>query len=467
MTSMTMMAPHKPKALAPLNRLRLRALAAVVLAVVASGTPAAWAAESTIALVHVNVIPMDRERVIPDQTVLVRGDRIVELGPAAKVKIPEGTTRVDATGRYLLPALAEMHAHIPGGQASDQDIERVLLLYAANGIGTIRGMLGHPRHLVLRERVAKGEVLGPTIYTSGPSLNGKSVPTKEDAIRMVTEQKAAGYDFLKIHPGIRREVFDALAMTADKVGIRFAGHVPLDVGLRRALEARYASVDHADGYIEAMARQHAADSQFFGVNLVDEVDESRLPELVALTKKAGTYVVPTEILLENSVSDEGPEALAKRPEMKYVAKEQLAQWIEQKKKMTADVPAPVRRQFIALRRKILKALHAGGVGLLLGSDAPQVWNVPGFSIHRELKALVDLGLSPYQALETGTRNVAAFLGRANEQGAVAVGQRADLLLLEGNPLEDITRTSRIAGVLLRGRWLSRGDLDQRLATAVK
>ncbi|HEV8177541.1 MAG TPA: hypothetical protein VGP44_07620 [Gemmatimonadales bacterium] len=196
-------------------------------AVLLLAVPPEQRADSVVAFVDVTVIPMDRERTIPRQTVVVRGSRIVAIGPSDRVRVPAGGVRVAGRGKFLIPGLAEMHAHIPGGEAPDSVIERTLFLYVSGGITTIRGMLGHPRHLDLRARTARNELLSPTIYTSGPSLNGTSVPTPGAAARIVAEQKAAGYDFLKIHPGLGGEVFDTLAATAKRVGIRFAGHVPL------------------------------------------------------------------------------------------------------------------------------------------------------------------------------------------------------------------------------------------------
>ena len=417
---------------------------------------------SATAFTHVDVIPMDRETVLRDQTVVVLDGKIVEVGPAARVPVPSGATVVEGNGKYLIPALAEMHAHIPGGQATDATIERTLFLYAANGLGTVRGMLGDPRHLAYRDRVAKGELVSPRIYTSGPSLNGNSVPTKEAAVKAVAEQKAAGYDLLKIHPGIKRDVFDALAAKADEVGIRFAGHVPLDVGLHRALETHQWTIDHVDGYVEAMAKDPSK-SEFFGVNLIGEVDETKIPALVKETKAAGTWIVPTQVLFDNLLSDEDPEAMAKRPEIQYASsREQVDQWIGEKKEFLTT-PAADRRRYLELRRRVIKALYDGGVPFALGSDAPQMWNVPGFATHRELQSMVACGLTPYQALAMGTRDVGTIFGAQHNAGTIEKGRRADLVLLGGNPLEDIGQSSNIAGVMIGGRWLSRTEIDKGLA----
>jgi hypothetical protein len=337
----------------------------------------------------------------------------------------------------------------------------------------VRGMLGHPSHLPLRARAARDELVSPTIYTSGPSLNGKSIPTTEAAARAVREQKEAGYDFLKIHPGIRREVFDTLAATARRLKIRFAGHVPLDVGLARALETRYATIDHLDGYIEAMVREGSSvdpsQSAFFGVNLADQVDESKMAALVAATKRAGVWNVPTQVLMENLIVVGSADELARRPEMRYVPASTLAEWAENKNGLlegTGASPESARRM-IEIRRKLIKALHAGGAGLLLGSDAPQMYNVPGFSTHRELETLVASGLTPHQALETGTRNVAVFFGTLKETGTVETGKRADLVLLDADPLKDIRNTTKRSGVMLRGRWLPQAEIEKRLVEVAK
>jgi imidazolonepropionase-like amidohydrolase len=467
--------------------MRLFIAACVTSCLLLSGQSAAQRGALTV-FEHVSVIPMDSERVMPDSQVWVSGSGIVTIGSStgrdAVLNPPTTTVRVDGRGKFLVPALAEMHAHIPNDSA---EAERVLFMYVANGIGTIRSMLGDPSHFRLRERVQKGEIVGPTMILSGPSFSGATAPTPAAATRRVAEEKKAGYDFLKIHPGVPRSAFDALAAAADKASIRFAGHVPLDVGLQRALQAKYWTIDHLDGYMEALAGPRGRDSENFGVNLMSRIDESRIAVLAADTKAAGVWNVPTQILLENWYGPDSPEAMQRRPEMQYARPADVAQWMSDKRRNLADDTAKDRERFIAVRRRLIKALQDTGAGLLLGSDAPQVWNVPGFSIHRELASYVAAGLTPYQALATGTRNVAAHVGKlvsdckslspdplpvgaidrisecSETVGTIRMAGRADLVLLDANPLENIANTRRIAGVMIRGRWIPKAEIDRRLA----
>ncbi len=434
-----------------------------------SGGAAVAADSADYAFLGVNVVPMDEERVVSDQTVLVLGDRIVAIGNADEVSVPAGAERIVAQGKYLMPGLAEMHAHVPSGQAGGPDFtERVLLLYLANGITTIRGMLGAPVHLELRAQANRGEILSPRIYTSGPSINGNSIPNADSARRAVRHQKLAGYDFLKIHPGLSREAFDALDEVADSAGIGFAGHVPADVGLERALEAGYLSIDHLDGYAEALVRDGMDTSEmppsFFGANLVDYMDEAKLAPVAAATREAGVWNVPTQSLIEGISLPEDPQEMAARPEMAYMPPEVVANWVEAKQRFldNENYSPDVARRFVEIRRKLIKALNDAGAGLLLGSDAPQVFQVPGWSMRAELVSLVAAGLTPYEALTTGTRNVAAYFDELSEWGTLEAGKVADLLLLDANPLEDVGNVGLLSGVMTRGRWVPRAELDEIL-----
>ncbi len=436
--------------------------AAIAAAVLASPSQPVTQSATT-AFVGVSVLTMDSDAVLADHTVIVSDGKIASVAPAAKAQLPAGAARVDGKGKFLMPGLAEMHAHIPGGAATDQAVERTLFLYAANGITTIRGMLGDPRHLVYRERAAKGEIVSPRIYTSGPSFNGKTASTIPMAVEAVIAQKKAGYDLLKIHPGVPRDVFDALAAKADELRIPFAGHVPAAVGLTRALEAKYASIDHLDGYVEALTPNPSADSQFFGTNLMSAVDESKFAGIVSASKAAGVWQVPTQVLMDNLLNDLPTTTLAERPEMKFVIpQEALKNWIAQRDKFQ-QIPQADRAKLLGIRRRFIKALHDAGVPFALGSDAPQLWNVPGFSAHRELRSLVDAGLTPFQALTTGTKNVGTYFKTESTTGTIAAGKRADLVLLDANPLQNIDNSMKIAGVMVNGRWMAKAEIDKRLA----
>jgi len=425
---------------------------------------ASGAAAETTAFVNVNVVSMAREEILPARTVIVEGDRIVTIGTVEDTVLPDDAFIVDGTDRFLLPGLAEMHGHVTG--TSEAELDRLFTLYLANGVTTVRGMLGRPAHLELRDSLAAGERTGPRLITSGPSFNGNSVDGVDRARARVRAQTAAGYDFLKIHPGLTRAEFAAIAETANALGIPFAGHVPAAVGLEAALAAGIATIDHLDGYMEALLPTPPESSGFFGLMLAGDAEESRIDDLVAATTAAGTWNVPTQTLFEHTANDIPADEIADRPEMKYVSAGTVQNWVSVKEALLAD-PAfdrAVANRAIALRREIIARLHASGAGLLLGSDSPQRFNVPGFSLHRELALMVEAGLSPYEALRTGTVNPAVFFGDA-ERGTVETGRIADLVLVDDNPLVNIDNAARVHGTMVGGAWLSRAELDRMLERA--
>jgi hypothetical protein len=426
------------------------------------------AQQSTVVFTGVSVIPMDLEEVLANQTVIVENGRIGYIG--ASRAAPAGATVVDGRGKFLMPGIAEFHAHVPSG-AQAVNAHRALSLYALAGVTTARGMLGAPMHLAVRDSIAKGQVFGPRLLTSGPSFNNNTVSSPGVAIAMVTDQKNAGYDLLKIHPGVPREAFDSMAATANRLRIPFSGHVPMEVGLDRALTAKYSTIDHLDGFVESLYNgpqpltpQVAG---WFGMGIVRQIDQSRIPALVARVKASGVAQVPTQILMDNYANDLTGEQLTSMPEMKYWVPQQVTNWRNQKETILSQpIPREQKQEYIALRRRLIKSLYDAGVVFLLGSDAPQLWNVPGFSAHRELGSLVAAGLTPYQALRTGTVDVAKFLGEENRSGVVRAGARADLILLDGNPLQDIANTLRINGVVVNGRWIGPAERERMLGALV-
>lgn len=420
----------------------------------------------------VNIIPMDANRVVAGQTVITRNGKITVIGDTKKVKVPKDALVIDGKGKYLIPGLAEMHAHVP--PIDDMEpMKDVLVLFAVNGITTIRGMLGHPKHLELREKVRRGEILSPHFYTTGPSFNGISVTSPEAGAAMVRQQKQAGYDFLKMHPGLSRQKFDSIAATAKKVGIPFAGHVSFGVGVWRAAEAGYSSIDHLDGFVEALVPdiKNYVEQQtgLFGMWVGEKADTTQIPKLMAALKSNNIWVVPTQSLAERWMSPHfTPEDFRKDPDRIYMKPETVAQWIKVKTDLMNNPEYSVTRidKFIQLRRKLISECQKNGIGILLGCDAPQIFNVPGFSTHNELQYLVTSGLTPYEALRTGTVNVATYLNQ-KDAGTIRVGNVSDLILLNSNPLADIKETRNIAGVMIGNQWLTKQFIDSELKRLVK
>jgi hypothetical protein len=317
----------------------VRPLAAVALAIPALAVRAV-AQQAPVVFTGVSVIPMDRETVLANQTVITEGGRITYVGGPRPA--PAGATTVDGRGKFLMPAIAEFHAHVPSGPQAVH-AHRALTLYALAGVGTARGMLGAPMHLALRDSIAAGRVLGPRLMTSGPSFNNNSVTSPEVAMTMVRDQKAAGYDLLKIHPGVPRVAFDSLAATANRLRIPFAGHVPLEIGLDVALTSKYSTIDHLDGLVEAMypgPQPITPQSDgFFGLGLMRQLDQSRFAPIVARVKASGVAIVPTQILMDNYASDATGDELTSLPEFRYWVPQQVEAWRTNKNNYLAQ-PAP-------------------------------------------------------------------------------------------------------------------------------
>ncbi|WP_339694628.1 amidohydrolase family protein [uncultured Roseivirga sp.] len=425
------------------------------------------APEADYAFDNVQVIDVETGEIRPKQTVFVKDGKITLIIPSKDANLDGTMNTIMGNGQFLMPGLAEMHAHIPGNN-NMKLLEETLFLYLSNGVTTIRGMLGQPYHIELKDKVLSGEILGPRIYTSGPSLNGNSVTSLERAEQIVRDQKAAGYDFMKMHPGLSLENFNKIVETAKEVEMPFAGHVSIDVGVRKSLQAKYASIDHVDGYIEGLVPESAGVNPnangFFGISFTKLADESLIDELVQMTIENDVWIVPTQVMMERWVGPEAPEALGQEPEMKYMPPNTLNNWIRTKKQVieAPNYSAEEAEQFNELRRKIIKKLHDGGAKFILGSDAPQVFNVPGFSIQRELEAMTRSGFTPLEAIQSGTINPAIFFSAEGEYGVIKPGASADLILLQENPLENINNTRSQLGVMVRGKWMTKADIQKRL-----
>lgn len=377
------------------------------------GTPAAGGAQSpptvTLAIEHVTVLPMDRDTSLADHTVLVSGDRIVWIGPARTARVPRDARRVDGGGTYLIPGLADMHVHLASA-------EELTALVSA-GVTTVRNMRGAPQHLAWRDSIAHGLLVGPTIFTTGPSIRRGPLLGRRDARfvfprtpaeaeRLVREQVAAGYDMIKVLQGLSRPVYDRLLQTARTAGIPVVGHVVSGIGLEHSLRGGQVSFEHA----------------------FDLHERSRLSATLGREDRAET--------------ERDAQALAR-----------AGAWVGTiVSSREGDCAPPTEAE-----RAIIGSLVRARVRLLAGSDAGIGEVRAGTGLHCELATLVAAGLTPYQALATATVAAGAFvkahLRRAGTPfGTVTVGSRADLLLVDSDPRADIGVVSRPIGVVLRGAW---------------
>jgi imidazolonepropionase-like amidohydrolase len=422
----------------------------------------------SIVINNVYMLDMESGEILENQTIMISGGRITWTGDSEDARVPPGA-RVITGDFYVLPGLAEMHAHIPSSQQGDDYMEAVLGLYLSQGITTIRGMLGEEAHLDLREKAAGKKIDSPRIFTSGPSFSGNSVSDPEEARQRVRDQKEAGYDLLKFHPGLSLDVFEAAVDEAQREGIEFSGHISQDVGLERSLDAGKGSIDHLDRYMEFLAGD-AADRDdppiiYFGYDLAPYADESLIDEAARITAEAGVWNVPTNTLLENVFNpDYSADEMSEWPGMEFIPENTVDGWKNYVNDIRAgdDYDEEQARQFLQIRKDLTLALHRAGAGLLLGADAPQIFNPPGYSAHRELALLVEAGLTPFEALKTGTVHVGEYLDEAEQTGKIAEGYRADLIFLSSNPLESIPFHDAIEGVMKEGTYYGREDLDRLL-----
>lgn len=421
-------------------------------------------------LKNVHVITLDDNTALKSQSIHVKGGKIINFYSASG--IPENLDEIetiDGLGGYIYPGLAEMHSHIPTTDTGDFSyIEDVMWLYLANGILNVRGMIGHSSHLELKKRIETGEITGPRIFAAGPSLNGSSVESPEMGAIMVREQHQAGFDHLKLHPGLDMPRFLAISRTAKEVDIKFGGHVSLDVGLENSLNHGYRSVEHMDGYIEALIEDKTKlDPQIagpFSMLLVEEANLDKLPELVKLTLDTETWVAPTLTLFERFFGYIPADEFRLEEEMKYMPGIQVQQWVNQKKLLENQgvLKAENVKPYLEFRQMLLKTLYDAGVPILMSSDSPQVFNVPGFSIHNEIKSMHESGLKALDILRSGSRNVARYFEWEGEFGVLEKGASADFVLVSGNPLEDLNQLKYVKGVMLRGQWIDQEKLQTEL-----
>ncbi|HSA57045.1 MAG TPA: amidohydrolase family protein [Gemmatimonadaceae bacterium] len=376
--------------------------------------PGATGAATPLAIVGVSVIPMDTDRVLPNQTVIVRGGVIASIAPTGHFPLPADAVVIAGAGRYLMPGLTDMHVHLRRGEAT---------AYVRHGITTVRNMWGYSTLAALSADIASAAVIGPTVHSASPGVDGDPPQWPETVLVTATSQvessvaplASQGYRWLKVYSRLQPAVFDSVMITARAFGMLPIGHVPLSVDLRTALDAGMHSIEHFTGYDRAVSATGRS-----GTSGWADAVATRFLEYAQLSVAAGVWNCPTLAIYA------------------HLAEQQHS-------------PAE-RDAIVANRRAFVKALHDAGARLLVGSDAGIDVVAPGVSLHDELAEFVRAGLTPYEALRLATVRAAEFLGR-EKLGSIAPGMDAELLLVNGNPLAEIASARSIAGIILRGAWI--------------
>lgn len=424
-----------------------------------------------VAITHATVIDMTGAPARGDMTVVVRGDRITAVGPAATTRAPAGSRVIDGRGKFLIPGLWDMHVHtvVPGGRP-------LLALYVATGVTGVRDMASDwPTIQRWRKEIEAGSLVGPRIVASGPYLEGRASPivhievrTPDDARNAVDSLARLGVDFVKVHSAVPRDAFFAAAREARTRHLALAGHLSPGVSVAEASDSGQRSLEHLLGF---PSRCTAAESvATAGIDPLRRAVFGRCTTadqsaLYAQLARNGTWVTPTlTAAYEFAILPE--RALPADSLGRYIP-DSLRVYIGEIFGPMPDLPrdaSGVGRQMFARRQRTVGAIHRGGVALLAGTDAPMRNSPPGFGLHEELVNLVQSGLSPLAALRSATYEPARYLGALDSLGTVAAGKLADLVLLDASPLDDIRNTRRVAAVLTRGRVYQRPELDALLLT---
>lgn len=427
-------------------------------------------ASAAIVIEHVTILPMTRDGDrIDDGTVVLRGARIAALGPASEIDMPQHARRIDGRGRFLMPALADMHVHIEneaifrrmGAQgkapAATFDTQDVLLPYVANGVLQVFNLSSGPEAMAQRDAVDAGRILGPHIALAvmvdgDPPINpdmARVAASPEDGRRLAAEIDAAGYDAVKTYTNLSFESFSAIVAAARERGLKVVGHLPLRQADRtqELLQPGFGMVAHA----EEFAYQSPA------------VTESDIPRFADLVRRSDVWQVTTLKLNERVVEMTRQSAgTAERPEMRYVHPLTRQQWQANNRYAQTASLLPRREAVVRFNPVLLRAFVKAGVPIVVGTDTLVAGVIPGFGLHDELEALANAGLPNSLILEAATRLPAQWLGVSDDRGSIAVGRRADLLLLDADPLADVANTRRIAAVIASGRVLMRQELDEKM-----
>lgn len=399
---------------------------------------------------RITVIPMDRTEPLRNHTVVVTGGTISALGPTGRVAVPEGARRIDGRGKVLFPGLTDAHVHLAHAP------EQWMGWFLAHGVTTVFNLHGTERHLALAGQVARGKVVGPNVYTSGPFTNQPAIAMPADAERAVREQKAAGFHFVKIHGNLSAEAYAALIAAGRTEGIAIIGHAPRNLPFDSVIAMRQPMVAHAEELIYTRFRR---------------LDTLAVPDVAARMAAAGVWLTPTlttfrGIARQWSAPASIDTVLAGGDASRLT--DLLHTYWRNGNPYTGRPNGRdgIQRAY-AFQLPLVGILHRAGVPLLTGTDTPLPIMVPGRSLHDELAEFEAAGVSRIDALAAATVNPGRFIRQFVDStarfGIIASGFRADLLLLDGDPRISRTALIRPLGVMVAGRWFDRARLDASIS----
>lgn len=437
------------------------------------------------AVVGVDILPMTGRERLRDQTVLIERDRIAAVGPRARLGVPSTARRIDGRGLTLMPGLVDMHVHVPSPPGAPADVgHSAMAVMLAHGVTTARGMGGLPNQLMLREAIERGTVAGPRFYVAAPPLSARDTPSPDAARQAIIAAQLAGYDLIKLYEFGDVAIWQAVQDEARRAGFPVAGHLTNEVGLDRAMAAGQ-QIEHLDGIIFALLPKHRRERQDASgqtpppavIEGMTQVSDAALAALARRLAAAGSWHEPTLDFYARLVDVVTPfEKIWASPAMRYLPAARIAQWAAQHERLRRS--GRTRAQidaYVALRRRIVRALHRAGVPLLAGSDALNAFQVWGDGLINEIEALHAAGLSRMAALRSATvvprdyfrsfANNGSQLGWRADFGIVAPGARADLILLRGDPSLSLRHLRGIHTVIAAGRVYDRAALDRMLDEA--
>ncbi len=420
---------------------------------------------------NVNIIPMDRDRILNDQIVIIRDGKINAIG-SSSMEVPVGSVIIDAEGKYLIPALADMHVHLegdawnlvcpPGAKFSTEEIDfsDILFVYIANGITMIDIMSALPEHIQLREKIQKNEILGPRLVLSkmidGPGKAwpppiSKWVKNGEEAARAVKEFVKQGYDRIKVYSFLSKESYDAIIKTAKELKIPVDGHIPLSVTPEYIVKSGQNMIAHAEEVMK-FAKDHSPEQIKYYAGLIAD---------------SNTWIDSTMILSKNLISlfeDDGKEFSKSGTEYLHPLGSMIWSFVFEKlyKPIPEKIKKSIKDGYNSFQIPFVYEFHKQGGKLLAGTDSLIPSTLPAVSLHKELEIMVNAGLSNFEALKASTTNPYEFLGESDMSGTIMKGKNANLLLLEKNPLNNISNTRSIAGVMINGVWISKEQIDIRM-----